>query len=40
MFAGITKIVPGYEFLVATEIITVPGKDLMPSCELIKKVRQ
>jgi branched-chain amino acid transport system substrate-binding protein len=40
MFAGITKIAPGYEFLVATEIITVPGKDLMPSCDLIKKVRQ
>ncbi|HME45305.1 MAG TPA: ABC transporter substrate-binding protein [Syntrophorhabdales bacterium] len=40
MFAGVTKISPGYEFLIATDIITIPGKDLMPSCEFIKKIRQ
>ncbi|MEX1349271.1 MAG: ABC transporter substrate-binding protein, partial [Desulfobacterales bacterium] len=31
MFMGVTKKVAGYDFLIATDIVTVPGKDVMPS---------
>jgi branched-chain amino acid transport system substrate-binding protein len=39
MFMGVTKKVPEYPFLIATDIVTIPGKDLMPSIEEIKKAR-
>ena len=39
MFLGVTKKVPQYDFIISTDIITVPGKDVMPTCEEIKKVR-
>lgn len=39
MFMGVTKKVAGYDFLVATDIVTIPGKDVMPSIEEIKKAR-
>ena len=40
MFMGVTKKVDGYDFLIATDIVTVPGKDVMPSIEEIKKARK
>ncbi|MDF1592723.1 MAG: ABC transporter substrate-binding protein [Desulfobacterales bacterium] len=40
MYMGVTKKVPGYDFLVATDIVTIPGKDVMPSIEEIKKSRK
>ena len=40
MFMGVTKKVAGYDFLIATDIVTVPGKDVMPSIEEIKKARK
>jgi branched-chain amino acid transport system substrate-binding protein len=39
MFLGVTKKVPQYDFIISAEIITLPGKDVMPTCEEIKKVR-
>ena len=39
MFMGVTKKVPEYNFLIATNIVTIPGKDLMPTCEEIAAAR-
>jgi len=39
MFMGVTKKVAGYDFLIATDIVTIPGKDVMPSIAEIKKAR-
>ena len=39
MFLGVTKKVPQYDFVISTDIITLPGKDIMPSCAEIKKAR-
>lgn len=39
MFMGVTKKAAEYPFLIATDIVTIPGKDVMPSIEDIKKAR-
>jgi branched-chain amino acid transport system substrate-binding protein len=39
MYMGVTKKVAGYPFLIATDIVTIPAKDVMPSIEDIKKAR-
>jgi branched-chain amino acid transport system substrate-binding protein len=39
MFMGLTKKAEGYDFLIATDIVTIPGEDAMPSVEEIKKLR-
>ena len=39
MFFGVTKKNPRYEFLTASDVISVPGKDYMPTCEEIRKAR-
>lgn len=39
MFMGTTKKVAGYDFLVATDIVTIPGDEVMPAVEEIKKAR-
>jgi len=39
LFLGVTKKVPQYDFVISTDIVTLSGKDIMPSCEEIKKVR-
>ena len=39
MFFGVTKKSPRYEFLTASDIVSVPGKDYMPTCEEIRKAR-
>ena len=39
MFMGVTKKVPGYDFLIATDIVTIPAEEIMPSVEDIKKAR-
>jgi branched-chain amino acid transport system substrate-binding protein len=36
---GVTKKVPQYNFLISTDIVDLPGKDIMPTCEEIKKSR-
>jgi branched-chain amino acid transport system substrate-binding protein len=35
MFMGVTKKVAGYDYLIATDIVTIPGEEVMPSCEEI-----
>jgi branched-chain amino acid transport system substrate-binding protein len=39
MFMGVTKKVPEYPFLIAGDIVTIPGKDAVPSIEEVKKAR-
>ncbi|MGC8604307.1 MAG: ABC transporter substrate-binding protein [Desulfomonilaceae bacterium] len=39
MFMGVTKKVPGYDFLIATDIVTIPAEEIMPSIEAIKTER-
>lgn len=39
MYMGVTKKVPGYPFLIASDIVTIPAKDAIPSIEEIKKAR-
>jgi branched-chain amino acid transport system substrate-binding protein len=40
MYYGITKKVPGYDFLLGSDMITVPGKDYLQSCSEIAKLRK
>jgi branched-chain amino acid transport system substrate-binding protein len=39
MFMGVTHKAPGYDFLIATDIVTIPGKDVMPTIDEIKEAR-
>lgn len=39
MYMGVTKKTSQYDFLIATDIVPLAGKDLMPSCDEIKKAR-
>jgi branched-chain amino acid transport system substrate-binding protein len=39
MFMGVTKKVPQYDFLISADIVTLRGKEVMPTCEEIKKSR-
>jgi branched-chain amino acid transport system substrate-binding protein len=39
MFMGVTKKTPKYSFLIASDIVTIPAKEVMPSIEEIKKAR-
>lgn len=39
MFMGVTKKVPGYDFLIATDIVMIPGKEVMPTIAEIKAAR-
>jgi len=40
MFMGATKKSPDYDFLIATDIVTIPGEEVMPAIEDIKKARE
>jgi branched-chain amino acid transport system substrate-binding protein len=39
MYLGVTKKVPQYSHLISSNIVTLTGKDVMPSCEEIMKAR-
>jgi branched-chain amino acid transport system substrate-binding protein len=39
MFFGVTKKSPQYDFLIAGDVLSVPGKDYMPTCEETLKAR-
>lgn len=39
MFTGVTKKEPGFKYLVASDIVTIPGDELMPSIAAIKQDR-
>jgi len=40
MFMGVTKKAAGYDFLIATDIVTIPGKEVMPTIAEIKQARK
>jgi len=40
MFMGVTKKAAGYDFLIASDIVTLPGDEVMPSIEEIKASRK
>ncbi len=40
MFMGTTQKAAGYDYLIAGDIVTIPGKDVMPSIEEIKALRK
>jgi len=40
MFFGVTKKSPQYDFLIAGDIMTIQGKDYLPTCDEIMKVRK
>ena len=39
MYMGVTKKVPGFDYLTASEIVTLDGSEVIPSVEEIKKSR-
>jgi branched-chain amino acid transport system substrate-binding protein len=39
IFMGTLKKVPQYNFLISTNIVTIPGKEVIPTCEEIRKAR-
>jgi branched-chain amino acid transport system substrate-binding protein len=39
MYFGVTKKTPEYDVPIATDIVAVAGKDVMPTCDEIKKAR-
>lgn len=40
MFMGMTKKIPEYDFLIARDIVAIPGEEAMPSIEEVKKLRE
>ena len=40
MYLGVTKKVPQYDFVISTDIITMTGAEVMPSCEEVRQARQ
>jgi hypothetical protein len=40
MFFGVTKATPQYDYLIADNIMTIAGKDYLPTCDEIMKVRK
>jgi branched-chain amino acid transport system substrate-binding protein len=40
MFFGVTKASPQYDYLIAGDLITIPGKDYMPGCDEVLKSRK
>ncbi|MEW6352272.1 MAG: ABC transporter substrate-binding protein [Thermodesulfobacteriota bacterium] len=40
MYVGVSKKDPKYDFLVATDIVTIPPEEAMPSVDEIKKLRE
>jgi branched-chain amino acid transport system substrate-binding protein len=39
MYLGVTKMVPEYDFPISTDIVTLTGKDVMPTCAEIEEAR-
>jgi branched-chain amino acid transport system substrate-binding protein len=39
IFLGVTKKVPRYDFAISSDIVTLSGKEVLPTCEEIKKAR-
>jgi branched-chain amino acid transport system substrate-binding protein len=39
LFMGTLKKAPQYNFLISADIVNLPGKDILPTCDEIKKIR-
>ena len=39
MYLGVTKKLPKYDFVVSTDIVTLTGDEVMPTCDEIRKAR-
>ncbi|NIS63443.1 MAG: ABC transporter substrate-binding protein [Proteobacteria bacterium] len=39
IFLGVTKKVPQYDFVISSDILTLSGKEVLPTCEEIRKAR-
>ncbi len=39
LYMGTLRKVPQYNFLISTDIVNLPGKDILPTCEEVKKIR-
>ena len=39
LYMGTLKKVPQYNFLISSDIVTLPGKDILPTCDEVKKIR-
>jgi branched-chain amino acid transport system substrate-binding protein len=39
MYLGVTKKAAGKDYIVSSDIITLTGKEVMPTCDEIKKAR-
>ena len=39
MYLGVTKKMPEYDFVISSDIITMTGAEVMPTCEEVKKAR-
>jgi branched-chain amino acid transport system substrate-binding protein len=39
MYLGVTKKVPQYDFVISTDIITMTGAEVMPTCEEVRRAR-
>jgi branched-chain amino acid transport system substrate-binding protein len=39
MYYGITKKTAAYKFLIGSDMVTIPGRDYLPSCEDIRRQR-
>jgi branched-chain amino acid transport system substrate-binding protein len=40
MFSGVTRKSPQYDFLIAGDATTIPGKEYLPTCDEVMKVRK
>ncbi|MBS1252426.1 MAG: Leucine-, isoleucine-, valine-, threonine-, and alanine-binding protein [Anaerolineales bacterium] len=40
IFMGVTQMTPDYDFVISSDIETLSGDEVMPSCESIKKARE
>jgi branched-chain amino acid transport system substrate-binding protein len=39
LYMGTLKKAPQYNFLISSDIVTLPGRDILPACEEVKKIR-
>jgi branched-chain amino acid transport system substrate-binding protein len=40
MYLGVTKKVPQYDFVISTDIITMTGDEVLPTCEEVRRARE
>ena len=40
IYLGVSKLVPEYDFAIMTDVVTMTGDQVMPTCEEIMKSRQ